>query len=860
MSDEEQNTRIIFGAFFDHHRDTNPFPFECEWDEFTTLFQEPQIRERKDPTPHDQDWKENGPAPLYSLARFVAKDGKIARQNKYVDLLSGIVLDFDKNFDIDAIVKRLEGVAFLAHTTYSHWLADAKHPVPGPRWRVVIPLSVPIRGENYKAARAWLMKFLNEGKQAKGKVNEVDTTAAAFSTPYFMPAAPARLADKYEALVGDGPFIELPSMADFIGGTPQARILSSKADWAWLKAKMRTHKNEELRKPFQAVLKGRSFSEHGNRDNLLTRMCGALAGWAPGVDAEELAKIFIPSLEVMTAEHPDDPPPSFELTIDKIQRAQDGLQQDAREHNTYVAEKLTTEVALPDVEEEGAQLDERAQAVGLPDADELRKRLILRGDKSLWVWDTGLDFWRGPMSDAAAQMFARQELGKVPGVSVWMRKSGDEGLRLKVLPELSHDHGVVLRTVSMDLRVTMPSYDVVNDKLVLVGAPRRPLEAQFDDFVDAWLRALGGNREERILDWVASLTWLKRPNSILFLRGTPDVGKGLLMRGLSRVWEVDAPTNMQRLLEAHGDFELTRCPLVVIDEGGKRGRFVDMTSILREYVTQPSRTFNRKHHDPIEITGYLRFIISANNFNIFANDQHSLTPEDRDAIAQRFLEITPSFEAGKLLLSIDDDERASLVEEDRIARHALWLSENREVKSHGRFIVPGDASNRFAIRIVTEDHKWGSWVIEWLARYLSNPKLIEQSQNGLLSRAGGRVIVSPEAVVNTFESFLKNKQRPQSLEISNVLKSLSTGKDVKLPNGRGYGYEILIEEVIAWSREKHIGDPERIRENAMNQETKKPGGNVVAIKGAKNGNVGKSVGGSVVRGGGTIRRKTEDRE
>lgn len=797
---EDQQEHLLFGAFFDHHKDSSPFPFETSWGEFCKLLEDIHVREDKFACSGE------GAAPGYSLAKFVAKEGAIARKNIYVNMLSGIVLDFDTEFDIDDVLSRLEGVAYAAHTTWKHGTENY-----GPRWRVIVPFATPILGPQYKTLRAWLMRRL---AGTATRENKEDKQASALSNFYYLPCCAPGNEELYELRIGEGTFLEAPALSEFTRGVPETRILGNKVDWAWLKAKMSAYpKDAEMRKAFRAVIKGVSFSAHGSRDSLLTRMCGALAGWAPNAPAEELAAIFAPSLAVMEAEHPEDPPPSMELTVDKVQRAQDGLNSQAREENSMRAESAQ-EIPLKDKLESEA-LDEQAQRVGLANGEELLKRLILRENNSTWVWDPILSDWRGPHGDASTMMIARQQFTTLPGVDPYMRKA-DGNIRLKTLQEFQDDHAELIREVVYDLCATVSHFDVETSKLTLVGAARRPLEAKYSEFVDTWFRALGADREESFLDWMAGLTWLHRGNSVLFLTGTPDVGKGLLMRGLARVWKTDSPVDVKKMTDNHGAFELHKCPLLKIDEG-KWNKYVDATSLIRELVTQSARMINRKHHDPYELVGYLRVIIAANNFNIFSNDEHSLTPDDRDAIAQRFLQINPSEEARELLLSISAEERANLAEEDHIARHVLWLSENREVKSEGRFIVPGEKDSGFATRIITEDHRWGSWVVEWLARYLTDPQKVEASERGLVFRGGGKVIISPEAVVNTFEKVLKNKQRPQSLDISNALKSLSRpGHLVAMPGGKGgVGFDIMIESIAKWAQEKGVGNPTRIRANTI---------------------------------------------
>jgi hypothetical protein len=138
------------------------------------------------------------------------------------------------------------------------------------------------------------------------------------------------------------------------------------------------------------------------------------------------------------------------------------------------------------------------------------------------------------------------------------------------------------------------------------------------------------------------------------------------------------------------------------------------------------------------------------------------------------------------------------------------------------------------MRIITEDGRWGSWVVEWLARYLSDPTRIERDHGHLLSRDGKRVIVNPEAVIDTFNAVLKNKQPPQSAEISNALRSLSTGVLVPFPSGDRTGFEVLVKEIAAWSAEKSIGTPGAILANANSTRGAK-GNNVIPMGGAYKG-------------------------
>ncbi len=787
------NDLRVFGSWFDGHTDTTPRPFDLPWPDFvsslTDMF-------------HTREGKFD-PAPGFNLARFIEKDGVTVRQNKHVDVLSGIVLDFDKNFEPQSIFSKIEDLVWAAYTTFGH-TPDA------PRWRLVVPFASPIPASAYRSVRSWLLNRIN----SRQKINEADEQAKAISNFYFGPGCPEARKDDAEWLVSDGAVLEVPPLSEFKKGTPETRVLGSKIDWPFIEAKMRSYKDQAIRDAFRRVLKGRPFAEHGTRDSTLLRMCGALAGWALACDPHELAKIFAPSLALMAEQEPNDPPPDEDGAADKIARAQSSLIAKAREENEMrVEDAQTVDMPTPDTEEACAA---DARAVGLDDLDELRRRLLIRNANSIWMWRADLGTWSGPLTEPEAQAAARLELPLVPGAQVHQRKV-DGGLRLKVLPELFHEYGERADKVTYDLNLSSARYDVGTRSLVLVGAPRRPLEPAYDARVDEWLRALGGERAEKLLDWIAGLTWHNRPNSVLFIQGDPGVGKGLFVRGLARVWDVDAAADIKNVVKNHND-DLLRCPLVRIDEG-KWDRFADVTTTLRELVTQGSRMVNPKHLKLVELVGHLRFVVTANNFNIFASDRHSLTPADRDAIAERFLEIKPDPAARLLLEAIAPDERAAIATSDKLASHALWLAANRQVTSPGRFVVSGDKGGRFATKIITEDHSYGSWVIEWLARYLTSPLDIERDHSNLLWRGtddagNARVLVSPEAIVDTFEKTLRNRKPPQSLEISNALRSLSTGELLDFPGGRGRGFEVLVEEVAAWSEEKGVGNVASIRANA----------------------------------------------
>lgn len=792
---------VLFGSWFDVHTDNTPKPFELPWDDFVaTIMAEENFRTRED---------KFAPGWGFNLARFVERDGEIRRANVHVDLLSGIVLDFDKNYDLGKVFDALKGVVHLAYTTFSHT-------PEAPRWRVVVPTATPIPAAHFRAIRAWLVTCLNGGIPPNTK-SGADEQAKALSNFFFAPGCPEANVPFLSWTATDsnddqGAVVLVPPGVEEIRqGIPKARILGATIDWPWLEARMQAYaKDPDVRRAFKAVLKGESFANVGARDTLLTRMCGVLAGWAPSAEPEQLAQKFATSLHVMELESPNDPPPSLEQCADKIARGQATIAARAKDEGEYVV-ATAQQISMP-TRAETTDFEAAAESVGLT-TDQLMRRLILRLDNDLWIWNQDTWQWNGPMTEKSAFWLGQQELAKVPGVDVWTRKK-DGGIRSKTLDELAIDHAEVINTVVADLNYARQGYNMRERKLILVGAPLRNLEAEYDAEVDGWLELLGGNKAGLLRDWIAGINHLDRPNAVLFMQGDPSVGKSLLVRGLSRIWDTDGAVNLRTVTDNFND-ELRRCPLVVVEEGKWR-RWDDVTTKLRQMVTDKNRSINKKFKNMHSLHGYLRMMVTANNFNIFKGDEHTLTMSDRDAVSQRFVEIIPNPEAAAYLNRYDAEVRDGFAADDRIARHALWLSANRVVNNkHQRLWTQGETSGDFADRMTANDGHFGSWCFEWLARYLSYPHDIEREQRNFLYRKDGVVLVSPEAVIGTFEKIVKNRKPPQSIDIGNALRTLSTNGVVTFPNGKTKGYQIRVETIAKWADENAIGNGEDIRANAQ---------------------------------------------
>lgn len=810
-----------------HQEDNEPSPLSLPWPALVEVLSSPVVRENKlGPkgwfSPGYNRAASENQAPLFNLARYrPTNTGGFVRKDTFVVESSGFVLDFDDWPDgqgIDGLLSRFDGLTYFAHTSFSHDPTKGAH-----KWRVVLPFDHPLPAGQHKAAWRWLELSLAPF------ILDACKSANHF---FFLPACPQERISQFETRIGEGARLSLPSFDELKRGIPPAQpIVGTKVDWPFLRERLRRYnKDPELRSAFLAVLSSKPFGrvpkdgQPGNRDILLTRMAGVLAGMALQADPSELAKLFAPSLVMMEQLEPSDPPPDLANCENKIARAQAGLRAkraDSPNAPVPAAERKAQnkDTLVPIAEERGLSADDFSHA------------LIVQKGVSYFIWHPDTADWCGPLVKDEARHALGSWWRNMPGVDL-EREKKDGSSSPRTFDSLFSEHGTVLDSVVYDLRASESRYDPAARELRAPGAPRRRIVAERGPPVlEAWLAALGGDKHERLLDWIATLLMLDLPTSILFLRGKKGSGKNLLARGLSRIWRVDNATAIKGVV---GEFQagLTKCPLVLLDEA-KWSRFADPTAELRRLVTEPSRTVNQKYASEIPLDGHIRIIVTVNNFNIFRQrDAESLTPDDRDAIAQRFFEVRPdSQEAERILLSLPRRERDALASEDIIAKHALWLAETREVALGDRMLVEGDPSGRFAAEIVMNDRSWGSWVTEWIARWLSDPACLDGSSSAhLVWRGDGRALVNPEAVVNTYGLLVKNKINPQALDISDALRSLARdAKPVEFPapNPRGTsGFDIRWEDVVEWAQEKQIGNTGLIRTNVMAARVTGPSGAV----------------------------------
>jgi hypothetical protein len=597
----------------------------------------------------------------------------------------------------------------------------------------------------------------------------------------------------------------------------------------WIKDALSKLVNPESKELMESVLKGESFAPAGMRDQTLQRIASIVAYLAPDRSPNELANEIL-SASLATFDPEDQGKYTQQDRVDwaaeKIQRAQEDARRDrvTRErHDAALAEVLLRQARsaprrdqrlgpAPQGPYSDHEIDAFAAQQGTT-AGSFAKRWIIQKGQSFYVYING--DYQLPISQLELDVSLPRDLA--PAVANGFIKLDTTTVkgepRKKTTKEILSDASVA-RTVVARLDSGFSYYDEDTQTFYEAACPIRPLAPQFSQDVATWLTLLGGNKAQQLIDWVATVTRLDTQSCALYLQGEPGCGKSILGQGLARLWHRGSPTELVRVL-GEWTHDISRCPLIVADERIPESYKGQRTSTeLRTLIGNSSRTLARKFRDNADLVGSIRMILSANNADMLVFEE-SLSQADLEAVAGRFLHIDTSgnFAAVKFLQSIDT-RNPGWIDDDVIAKHALWLRDNHVVKPGKRFLVEGSARD-ISKQIATRGSVAGR-VTEWLVRYLCETptsklaaKQSSPQQMGLVWVGNGKYLVNTNAIVTFWEQYAKSKNVPSTPQVGGCLRNLSTNP-VRM--GKQRFFEIDIEAITQWAEANLIGDSQMIQE------------------------------------------------
>lgn len=544
-----------------------------------------------------------------------------------------------------------------------------------------------------------------------------------------------------------------------------------------------------------ALIKGESFAQSGNpgRHNTMYRIVCEIYDDFGLADPASVVAHFAPSLQIMQP---------TKTTPGEIFRIADGKFRERRvKHATQIAEAFGWKRHAPYTDEEIAAT---ADAVGAR-LMEMPHRWVIQCGSSFYVL-CGDKYWCYPRDSALSAI--RRDLS--PHRGIVLDVTGPKGSKPKSLEEIVRDYGAVAVSVEVDLASQRAYYDSERRVMVEAPCPVR-VEAEYSAEVEEWLRLLAGPLAERLNQWLACVTMLRKPCVALYLEGGPDTGKSLFMAGVARVFSTGRPAELEGAL---GDFneELLLNPIVVADERlpeDAKGQV--RTDDIRKFVQGRERALNRKYKPPATIKGAARVIMAANNQDKLIHTDENLNDNDIKAIIERFL-VIPARDEARVYLSTRREMVERWTANDTIAKHTVWLCENLHVEPYGRFLVRGEA--KAMTDALTTSSGLRTRVCEWVMSFLAEPSTLlqqlRQDRHGRLAVRDGRLLISSKLLAKMWNVYLPERTSPPPTpsKVAKALALLSDEVTVRMPpHGKPTKMRSLnFERLTTWAADTGFDD------------------------------------------------------
>lgn len=580
---------------------------------------------------------------------------------------------------------------------------------------------------------------------------------------------------------------------------------------AALKSLSKDNRNKDL---IEKVLAGESFADE-ERDTAMQRVCSTMA-WLPEareLSAETIAEVLRPSLSVWVAE--DDNPKWRPLdeemakAIDKIERAkQDKEDYEERRHEALGGLRSSLRIG------------DGAKAID-DDTDNtlVLRHAIIQFRSSFYVYNFDTNKYVGPKIEKELLTYAHQawENGP-PGVELDYYNAKGE-LKRKAVPQVLHEYAMCADEVIGHFGLVESYYHVETNTFHESVAPiRTDLVPTYDERVAHWLSLLGGDHLDKLLDWLAAFPQLAHQCCALYLDGVSGAGKGMLSEGLSRIFHQAGPVALEDTLDAF-NADMFKCPLLFLDEGVSKQRG-NISAQLRSLIGKSSQNYKQKNVANRPVLGAVRLLIAANNDNVLAFGDENMSANDLQAYIERFLHI-PVGKAASEWLEVNDT--TGWVDDGIIARHVLWLAENREIVPGKRFLVEGVSMDSIHRKMITQGDVAGP-SLEWLTRFLSNPQELYKTykiKNELPKALVGNneVLVNAQALLDHWNVYIqKDTPRPKTNRVGHVLAKISEGTTKRGPRGTRITYhQVRFDLVLGWAIDNQIGDEDIMKENYSNE-------------------------------------------
>lgn len=435
---------------------------------------------------------------------------------------------------------------------------------------------------------------------------------------------------------------------------------------------------------------------------------------------------------------------------------------------------------------------------GGEDADRERYIAFTIRSRSYFVWDEVEGCWSADYREQSLLHAIDAHCPRTAGGS----HTTDEGA-LRNIQRLLSDHGVPVREVQYVLGQDGNHYDPDEEAMLVGRAQIRPtLEPEYDPEIDEWIERLAGDRADELKDWLATVPRLQAPTCAIYIHGPHSIGKGMLAEGLAQLWN-GTPTPYSEL---SSDFNalLAECPLIHADESMPTGAYsAEKSSDFRRLIGSTRRVVNAKFQPKAVVTGAPRLLITANNADALTIDEN-LTQEDIEAISRRVGYIKADASAREYLQKLGGRAHTEAwVDGGGIARHVLWLAEQRSVSPGGRYLVEGWKSE------LTQDMAVNTGVIGQMMIALVD-YLLDSRQIDTMPYGDGEVWVHVPTLAQKWEDWTHDRDTPSQRDLTEALRSVATPGRTYVAGSQIRAWKVDPERIYRVAERYHKADRERL--------------------------------------------------
>jgi hypothetical protein len=675
-------------------------------------------------------------------------------------MASFFIGDIDKKTDeeCEALAQALQGLEHICYTTHSHKTPkkDGLNCL-----RVIIALDKEYDPKDHE--KLWRSINTRLG-------GLLDQGARTPEHGYYLPAFPEGFGQFSELWHVEGKPL---CVADLLSerGAEQAHKLSAPPSRENLSRALRAWglKGEKA----LALLNGENKVpvKQGKRNGFLISLAGYLANLWPSHDPQGIAQAFAgPGWDTFNA----DGKYSQEVFVDMIQRMQAARQAEIEKH---LAKKAAEIKQKTNGKRDGLLTPEEAENLKRIYGDEWTQHLVAIQKRSLFFLRPDGSYDPRDVLRESLYVATRDRLAVFENHIEYTYETKNGDIKKKTPAAFLEQYGTIITNAVYDMSRPRGGWDAENETILFPAATPR-VEPREHPEIQTWLKLLGLHT----IDLLSVFPKFDQLAPALVLTGPRSSGKTLLALGMGRVYGSD-PIEGELAFQNFNATLMIHQPIIFMDEKVASAYKREGTTLIRRFTTQGSRMLDEKYMARVELRGYPRLIIAANNIDVLTTDEE-MSADDRAAFAERLVHCDTTHGLSYLAAHADN-VRDEWLGKNHLAEHILWLSENWQIVNKGtRFAV---ASNHTPLHdgLASRSGVAGD-VAYWLLSFLASPERVVNAYLPIEhNKENATLRVNSQAVVEGWAYYLRDYRPPSVSQIGRALRSLSKGGRKKIAKRNG---------------------------------------------------------------------------